>query len=148
MAATKKNDKIETQDAEQIVSPELEMIKAQIAKMLEDAKAEADAILDDAKKKAEAIRKNEPVMTAEEKKTDDYWNEEVEIQLFKDSGRYSDDVYVAVNGENCLIQRGKPVKVKRKFAEVLRQSMEQDNETADMIRELTSSYEEKKDQLN
>lgn len=144
MAATKKNDKIE----EQTVSPELEAIKAEIAKMIEEARAEANSIIDDAKKQATDIKRGGPVMSKEEKKVDDYWNEEVEIQLFKDKGRYSDDVYVAVNGENCLIQRGRPVKVKRKFAEALRLSMEQDNETADMIRELESQYEAKTKELN
>lgn len=144
MAATKKNDKIE----EQTVSPELEAIKAEIAKMIEEARAEASSIIDEAKKQATDIKRGTPVMSTEEKKVDDYWNEEVEIQLFKDKGRYSDDVYVAVNGENCLIQRGRPVKVKRKFAEALRLSMEQDNETADMIRELESQYEAKTKELN
>lgn len=144
MAATKKNDKIE----EQTVSPELEAIKAEIAKMIEEARAEANSIIDEAKKQATDIKRGGPVMSKEEKKVDDYWNEEVEIQLFKDKGRYSDDVYVAVNGENCLIQRGRPVKVKRKFAEALRLSMEQDNETADMIRELESQYEAKTKELN
>lgn len=144
MAATKKNDKIE----EQTVSPELEAIKAEIAKMIEEARAEANSIIDEAKKQATDIKRGAPVMSTEEKKVDDYWNEEVEIQLFKDKGRYSDDVYVAVNGENCLIQRGRPVKVKRKFAEALRLSMEQDNETADMIRELESQYEAKTKELN
>ena len=140
MAATKKNDKIE----EQTVSPELEAIKAEIAKMIEEARAEANSIIDEAKKQATDIKRGGPVMSKEEKKVDDYWNEEVEIQLFKDKGRYSDDVYVAVNGENCLIQRGRPVKVKRKFAEALRLSMEQDNETA----ELESQYEAKTKELN
>lgn len=144
MAATKKNDKIE----EQTVSPELEAIKAEIAKMIEEARAEANSIIDEAKKQATDIKRGGPVLSTEEKKVDDYWNEEVEIQLFKDKGRYSDDVYVAVNGENCLIQRGRPVKVKRKFAEALRLSMEQDNETADMIRELESQYESKTKELN
>ena len=144
MAATKKNDKIE----EQTVSPELEAIKAEIAKMIEEARAEANSIIDEAKKQATDIKRGGPVLSTEEKKVDDYWNEEVEIQLFKDKGRYSDDVYVAVNGENCLIQRGRPVKVKRKFAEALRLSMEQDNETADMIRELESQYEAKTTELN
>lgn len=144
MAATKKNDKIE----EQTVSPELEAIKAEIAKMIDEARAEANSIIDEAKKQATDIKRGGPVMSKEEKKVDDYWNEEVEIQLFKDKGRYSDDVYVAVNGENCLIQRGRPVKVKRKFAEALRLSMEQDNETADMIRELESQYEAKTKELN
>lgn len=143
----KNESKIEAQ-AEQIVSPELEAIKAQIAKLIEDAKAEAEAIVSGAKEKAAKIAEGKSVMTEEEQKTDDYWNEEVEIQLFKDGGKYKDDVYVAVNGQNCLIQRGKPVKVKRKFAEVLRQSLEQDNETADMIRELESEYEKRAKELN
>ena len=143
----KNESKIEKQ-GEQIVSPELELIKAQIAKMIEDAKAEAEAIVNNAKEQAKAVSEGKKVMSEEAKKAEDYWNEEVEIQLFKDSGKYKDDVYVAVNGQNCLIQRGKPVKVKRKFAEVLRQSLEQDNETADMIRELESEYEKRSKELN
>ena len=142
--ANTKESKIEKQG--EGMTPE--MVMAQIAKMLEDAKAEAKAIIETAKEKAKDIASGKPAMSEEAKKLEEYWNEEVEIQLFKDSGKYKDDVYVAVNGENCLIQRGKPVKVKRKFAEVLRQSMEQDNETADMIRELTSGYEERADKLN
>lgn len=145
--ATKNEVKVEKQ-AEQIVSPELEAIKAQIAQMIADAKAEAESIINGAKEQAQKVASGKKVFTDEEQKTDDYWNEEVEVQLFKDGGKYKDDVYVAVNGQNCLIQRGKPVKVKRKFAEVLRQSLEQDNETADMIRELESDYEERAKQLN
>jgi len=140
----KSEKKIEEQ-AEQIVSPELEAIKAQIAKMLADAKAEAEAIISNAKEQAKT---GKPAMSEEAKKAEEYWNEEVEIQLFKDSSKYKDDVYVAVNGQNCLIQRGKPVRVKRKFAETLRRSLEQDNETADMIRELESEYEKRSKELN
>ena len=143
-----KNEKKIEEQVEQITSPELEMIKAQIAKMIEDAKAEAEAIINNAKEQAKAAADGKAAMSEEAKKVDDYWNEEVEIQLFKDGGKYKDDVYVAVNGQNCLIQRGKPVKVKRKFAEVLRQSLEQDNETADMIRELESEYEKRTKELN
>ena len=143
-----KNEKKIEEIGEQITSPELEAMKAQIAKMIEDAKAEAEAIINNAKEQAQAVAAGKPVVSAEAKKVDDYWNEEVEIQLFKDSGKYKDDVYVAVNGQNCLIQRGKPVKVKRKFAEVLRQSLAQDNETADMIRELESEYEKRTKELN
>ena len=133
---------------EQITSPELEMIKAQIAKILEDAKAEAEAIVSNAKEQAKAVVEGKKTMSEEDRKTEEYWNEEVEIQLFKDSGKYKDDVYVAVNGQNCLIQRGKPVRVKRKFAEALKRSMQQDNETADMIRELESEYEKRTKELN
>ena len=144
--ATKKSE-IEKQD-EQVMSPELENMKALIAKMLEDAKAEATAIVENAKKQAKDIASGKPAMSEEAKKLDAYWNEDVEIQLFKDSGKYKDDVYVAVNGKNFLIQRGVPVKVKRYVAEVLRQSLDQDNETADMIKNLTDAYEERKDKLN
>ena len=35
-------------------------------------------------------------------------------------------VFVAVNGEGCLIKRGEPVRIKRKFARVLEQSDLQD----------------------
>ena len=142
-----KESKVEKQ-GEQVMTPEMEAMMAQIAKMIEDAKAEAKAIIDNAKEEAKEVASGKPTMSEEAKKLDAYWNEEVEIQLFKDSGKYKDDVYVAVNGENCLIQRGIPVKVKRKHAEVLRRSLEQDNETADMIRELTEGYEERKDKLN
>lgn len=60
-------------------------------------------------------------------------DELVEILLFKDAERYKDDVFVAVNGETCQIKRGVPVKIKRKFAEVLQHSMEQDAATAQLI---------------
>lgn len=62
-----------------------------------------------------------------------YLNEYVDVKLFKDSDRYSDDVYVAVNGQNCIIKRGEWVKIKRKFAIVLDQSEIQDMKTSEMI---------------
>lgn len=64
--------------------------------------------------------------------------EYVEIELFADNDKYSDDVVVTVNGERCQIQRGVPVKVKRKFAEVLQHSEEQRRSTQMLIKELTS----------
>ena len=62
-----------------------------------------------------------------------YMNEEVTIRLFKDNSRYKDDLYVAVNGENCVIKRGSFVKVKRKFAEVIDRSLIQDQLTGDLM---------------
>ena len=38
--------------------------------------------------------------------------EYVSVRLFKDSGKYKDDLLVCVNGESCLIQRGVTVQVK------------------------------------
>ncbi len=68
------------------------------------------------------------VMAAE-----DYLNELVAVKLFRDNDRYKDDVYVAVNGQNCVIKRGEWVKIKRKFALVLDQSEIQDIKTAEML---------------
>lgn len=38
-----------------------------------------------------------------------YLEEYVPVRLFKDKEKYSDDVFVAVNGEGCLIRRGETV---------------------------------------
>lgn len=46
----------------------------------------------------------------------------VRIHLFKDSHRYSAPVFVGVNGDNYLIQRGVDVDVPEAVAEVLRNS--------------------------
>lgn len=57
----------------------------------------------------------------------------VPVKLFKDGEKYKDDVFVAVNGEHCKIQRGKTVMIKRKFARVLEQSHLQDTATEEMM---------------
>ena len=57
----------------------------------------------------------------------------VEIELFRDNKDYKDNVFVAVNGESCVIQRGKKVKIKKKFADVLENSMRQDIKTARLM---------------
>ncbi len=62
-----------------------------------------------------------------------YLDEYVAVKLFRDNDRYKDDVYVAVNGHNCVIKRGEWVKIKRKFALVLDQSELQDMQTAEML---------------
>lgn len=102
-----------------------------VAKMLADAKAEAQKIVDEAK----AASNGE--MTAEEaearKAQEAYMEELVEVKLFKDNGKYKDDVFVGCNGESIAIKRGERVKIKRKFAEVLDNSEHQDYETSKLI---------------
>lgn len=105
-------------------------IQAMVKAILDEAKAEAAKIVKDAEK---AVGKKTG-MTQEEKEAHDaYMNEYVEVKLFKDSGKYKDDVFVSVNGETVLIQRGVRVKIKRKFAEALDNSELQDYETAELI---------------
>ena len=127
-----------TKKPEESASINMEDISKQIAEMLAKAREDADKIIAEAK----ATVKGE--MTEEEKKAkaerDAYWNELVEVKLFKDNNKYKDDVFVAVNGENCVIKRGERVKVKRKFAEVLDLSDMQDYETSLLIEQKSSEF--------
>lgn len=80
-------------------------------------------------------------LVAEEKKR---MEEYVTIQLLKDDGKYKDDVYVSVNGQNCVIQRGVPVRIKRKFALELAKSQFEDQRTAARIALLSEKAENTK----
>ena len=59
-------------------------------------------------------------------KDDAYYNEKVKIKLFKDNGKYKDDVFVAVNGIGMIVPRGKEVDIPRKYAIALQNSERQD----------------------
>lgn len=65
-------------------------------------------------------------------------NRLVPVRIFKDRGKYADDVTVGVNGKIFKIQRGKEVLVPYYVKAVLDASAEQDERTADMI----SQYED------
>lgn len=116
---------------------DLAAVQAEIAKMLADAKAEAAKIVEEAKKATEPAGS----MSAEEIAAHKaYMNELVEIKLFKDTGKYKDDVFVSCNGETVAIKRGERVKIKRKFAEILDNSEHQDYETAQLIEQKTGEF--------
>lgn len=100
-------------------------VQAQIDAMLAKAKEEAAQIVADAKASVGGEMTEEQKKAAEEQKA--YANEEVEIELFKDNGKYKDDLFVAVNGVGILIPRGKKVKVKRKYALAIEDSIKQNN---------------------
>lgn len=110
-------------------------VQAEIAKMLADAQAQAEKIIADAvaqTKTATGVVDDEERAKA---KAEDWARGEelVEVKLFKDTGRYKDDVFISCNGETIAIQRGERVKIKRKFAEILDHSEHQDYETARLI---------------
>lgn len=113
-------------------------VKAQVEAMLAAAKAEAAKIVADAKASVSGEPTEEEKKAIAERKA--YWNELVEVKLFKDNNKYKDDVYVAVNGENCNIKRGERVMVKRKFAHVLDNSDMQDYETSLLIEKKSSEF--------
>ena len=57
----------------------------------------------------------------------------VTIRLFKDSGKYKDDMIVGLNGRIWQIKRGVDVEVPWAVAEIIRESLEQDQATAELI---------------
>ena len=67
-------------------------------------------------------------------------NEYVEVRLFKDNEKYKDDVYVAINGKNCVIRRGVWTRIRRKFALLLDQSEIQDLRTAELMEKEASRF--------
>ena len=86
-----------------------------------------------------AEKKNEKVTQPEAKKKTAK-KEFVEIELFKDHKDYKDDVFVCVNGNNIVVQRGKKVKIKKKFADVIAQSMRQDVKTARLMDDKSDEF--------
>lgn len=113
-------------------------IKAQVEAMLAQAREEAEKIIADAKASVSGEKTEEQIKAEEERKA--YWNELVEVKLFKDNNKYKDDVYVSVNGENIVIKRGERVQVKRKFADVLDKSDRQDYETSILIENKSKEF--------
>ena len=65
------------------------------------------------------------------------------VKLFKDYGEYKDDVFVAVNGESYLIQRGVEVEVPDYIAEVLEHSAQQDEKTQQLMAQTRALYQQK-----
>lgn len=118
-------------------------VSKQVEEMLANAKLEAEKIAEKIIADAKASVGGE--LTEEQKQANEkrnaYWEEYVEVSLFKDNNKYKDDVFVAVNGETCAIQRGKKVKIKRKFADVLEKSGIQDFETSELIDRKSGEYE-------
>lgn len=105
-------------------------VEAKIAEMLKAAEAKAEEIIKAAEERANAENAKKQAMDEATKKAIAEGEEYVEVRLFKDNGKYKDDVFVQINGENSLIKRGETVKIKKKFAKLLEQSDIQDYQAA------------------
>ena len=79
--------------------------------------------------------------TATTKKEDDGM---VEIELFKDNGKYKEDLFVGVNGKFWLVKRGEKVKVPAEVAEVIENSFIQQKLTNQLIAGFTEDYKKKR----
>lgn len=136
MAEKKKVD--EVKDIEKLKEALLEDVKKEAAKIIEDAKAQAKEEIEKAK------GNNVTTETAEQLA---YANELVEIKLFKDRGKYADDVTVIHNGVAWQIKRGVKVKVPRKIYQIIEDSERQLGLTADLLSEMENDFEEKSSKL-
>ena len=67
----------------------------------------------------------------------------VRIKLFRDNQNYSGDVFVAVNGESYLIQRGITVEVPDYIAEVLETSQREDENALMRMEKAEQTFIEK-----
>jgi hypothetical protein len=119
----------------------LEEVQAQMKAMLEEAKAEAAKIVEEARREAGLKAAAESQKAKDDAAYQAYMDELVDVKLFKDNGKYKDDMFVGVNGENCVIKRGERVRIKRKFAEVLDNSDRQDYETSKLIEAKSAEFE-------
>ena len=125
----------------------MEEMQAAFAKMMEEAKAEAAKIVEAAKDEAKKIVDEAKMPAAGEKTSEEqaaekaYLNESVKIKLFKDTGKYKDDVFVSCNGEAYAIKRGIEVEVPRKIAMILEQSYNQDIETSEMMEAKSAEFD-------
>ena len=130
MAEAKKTEKKKT------LKEEYEAISAEIA---EAEQAIRDAFTEEEEQAAlDALKKKQKEFDRIAKK---YYNEPVTIRLFRDNGKYADDVFVGWNDRNFLIQRGVDVEVPRGVAEIVRQSEEQKNSAALMMDDMSSRFE-------
>lgn len=90
--------------------------------------------------KAEEVKEEIQEAPAEEVKAEEDPKRKVKIKLFKDNNLYKDAVYVGVNGEDYLVPRGVEVEVPWYVAEVLENSMAQDQKTADQLYRMEQEY--------
>ena len=116
----------------------MEEVQKQIAEMLNAARAEADRIIAEA---AKATGKADDAEKAAKKAADKARGDElVEVKLFRDSGKYKDDVFVGCNGETIAIQRGERVKIRRKFAQILDNADRQDRAAGQLIARKSAEF--------
>jgi len=120
-------------------------IDRKIAEMLEAAQKKADEIITAAEKRADEGQKAKEDAI---KKANEELEEYVDIKLFKDNGKYKDDVFVSVNGENCVIKRGVKTRIKRKFALVLEQSDMQDFKAGELMDKREAEYKTSQEALS
>lgn len=120
-------------EPEQKVAGSYEELLARLMVLEAKEKKRDEAQSEEAAKKAELREKI--------KEEEAYLNEEVTIMLPKiPVDGYKEPVFVSVNGKSCRIERGVPVKIKRKYANLLTQSQIQDAATVNLMENEANRY--------
>lgn len=133
----------EAMTAEEIVAKaqaEAEAIRAAALTEANDIRQQAEEEAAEIRKDAEAAAKEAAPVPAPAAPKHDEGEEYVEVELFRDNGRYKDDVLVCVNGESCQIQRGVRTKIKRKFYWAIQNQMRQDKATSIMLSKMHDDF--------
>ncbi|MBR7112265.1 MAG: hypothetical protein IKC75_05035 [Clostridia bacterium] len=111
----------------------LEALRSEIEALRTAYEAELASLRDDKSAAERALSEKHEKFKRFLRDQEAWLNEYVEIRLFKDNEKYKDDVYVAINGKNCVIRRGVWTRIRRKFAMLLDQSEIQDLRTAELM---------------
>jgi hypothetical protein len=117
---------------------ELAAIKAK-----EEEAAAAKAAAEEAKKAAKEEAKRAAAAEVAAKAAENDPNRRVKIKLFKDDGKYKDDLFVSVNDYTAKIRRGEWVSVPLYVAKHIEEMAAQDESTAVLITRLTDEFANK-----
>ena len=112
----------------------LEQANTTAQEILRQAKLEAKRILKEAKQQLEEEEKTAKPVSVPITQSTDY--EQVELELFADSGNYTEPLAVKWGGRQFLIPRGIRVRVPAPVAEIIRISDAQEHKAAALIRKL------------
>ena len=112
----------------------IEQANTTAQEILRQAKLEAKRILKEAKLQLEQEEKPARPTSVPITQATDY--EQVEIELFADSGNYTEPLAVKWGGRQFLIPRGLRVRVPAPVAEIIRISDAQEHKAAALIRRL------------
>lgn len=133
---------------DEIAAQAFEKAQEKVDSLLAEAEKKAQEIIASAEEKVSMIPASaEPVQNGPTKEEIEASKVKVPVELFKDTDRYKDDVYVAVNGVGIKIKRGCPVEIEQKFYEVLQNSKRQDARAADLQEALEADFNAKSDRL-
>ena len=145
MANTKKKAE-EAQTAPEETQANTEKENADIKALLEQVIAQNEELL----KENEALRgktseEHGTIMAVNEdkQKAIDRMKELVPITLFKDNGKYKDDLVVQLAGVAYQIKRGVQVMIPRAVYDIVIRSQQQDQKTANMLDSLQEEYTKK-----